>query len=91
MRDYVVPRALSLDEIPGIVADYEQSFAKLRALKADVFLAPHAEQFGLAEKRAKLAAGGPNPFIDPQRLQTTVAASEKAFREDLAKQQDAAQ
>lgn len=77
-------------QYPGIVADYEKSFAKLGTLKADVFLAPHAEQFGLAEKRAKLAAGGPNPFIDPTALQKTVAASEQAFRQELAKQQEAA-
>jgi metallo-beta-lactamase class B len=77
-------------QYPGIVADYEKSFAKLKTMKADVFLAPHAEQFGMTEKRAALAAGGPNPFIDPGLLQKTVAASEKAFREELAKQQDAA-
>lgn len=77
-------------QYPGIVADYEKSFAKLKTMKADVFLAPHAEQFGMREKRAALAAGGPNPFIDPGLLQKTVAASEKAFREELAKQQDAA-
>lgn len=77
-------------QYPGIVADYEQSFAKLRTLKADVFLAPHAEQFGMPAKRARLADGGPNPFIDPGMLQATIAASEKAFRQDLAKQQEAA-
>lgn len=77
-------------QYPGIVADYEKSFANLKTMKADVFLAPHAEQFGMTEKRAALAAGGPNPFIDPGLLQKTVAASEKAFREELAKQQDAA-
>lgn len=78
-------------QYPGIVADYEKTFAKLKTMKADVFLAPHAEQFGMAEKRARLAVGAPNPFIDPGLLQKTVAASEKAFREELAKQQDAAQ
>ena len=77
-------------QYPGIVADYEATFAKLKTLQADVFLAPHAEQFGLAGKRAKLAAGEPNPFVDPGELQRTVAASEAAFRADLAKQQEAA-
>lgn len=77
-------------QYPGIAADYETSFAKLRTLKADVFLAPHAEQFGMPAKRAKLAAGGPNPFIDPGMLPATIAASEAAFRQDLAKQQEAA-
>jgi metallo-beta-lactamase class B len=78
-------------QYPGIVEDYEATFAKLKAMKADIFLAPHAEQFGLAEKRAKLAAGGLNPFVDPGELQRTVAASEQAFRTELAKQQEAAQ
>ena len=77
-------------QYPGIVADYEATFAKLKTMQADVFLAPHAEQFGLGAKRAKLAAAGPNPFVDPGELQRTVAASEAAFRADLAKQQEAA-
>lgn len=74
-------------QYPGIVADYETSFAKLKTMKADVFLAPHAEQMGLAAKRAKLAQGGPNPFVNPAELPAVVAASEKAFRADLARQQ----
>ena len=74
----------------GIVADYQASFAKLKTMKADIFLAPHNEQFGLDAKRAKLKAGGPNPFIDPAELARAVAASEADFRSDLAKQQDAA-
>ena len=77
-------------QYPGIVADYQNTFAKLKNMKADVFLAPHAEQFGLAAKRAKLTGGGPNPFVDPDELQRTVAASEAAFRAELAKQQEAA-
>jgi metallo-beta-lactamase class B len=77
-------------QYPGIVADYQKSFAKLKTLKADVFLAPHAEQFGLAAKRAKLPVANPNPFVDPSELQKVVAASEAAFRTELAKQQEAA-
>ncbi len=77
-------------QYPGIVADYQASFAKLKTMKADIFLAPHNEQFGLDAKRAKLKAGGPNPFIDPAELARAVAASEADFRSDLAKQQDAA-
>ena len=74
----------------GIFADYQASFAKLKTMKADIFLAPHNEQFGLDAKRAKLKVGGPNPFIDPAELARAVAASEADFRSDLAKQQDAA-
>ena len=77
-------------QYPGIVEDYQQSFARLKAMKADIFLAPHNEQFDLDAKRAKLKAGGPNPFIDPTELARAVAASEADFKRDLSKQQDAA-
>ena len=78
-------------QYPGIVADYEQTFARLKTMSADVFLAPHAEQFGLAKKRAAMGEGAPNPFVDPTELERVVAASEAAFRKELAKQQEAAQ
>lgn len=78
-------------QYPGIVGDYEQTFARLKTMSADVFLAPHAEQFGLEKKRAAMREGGPSPFVDPTELQRVVAASEAAFRTELAKQQEAAQ
>lgn len=77
-------------QYPGVVGAYEATFAKLKTMKADVFLAPHAEQFGLVAKRAALDAGNPNPFVDPGELQRVVAASEADFRTQLAKQQEAA-
>lgn len=76
-------------QYPGIVDDYRKAFATLKTLKADIFLVPHAEQFGLEAKRAKLGQG-PNPFVDPTELQTRVAASEADFRRDLARQEEAA-
>jgi metallo-beta-lactamase class B len=76
-------------QYPGIVADYEKAFARLKTLKADVFLAPHTEQFDMAGKRGRLGKG-PNPFVDPTALSKTVAESEAAFRKDLAKQEGAA-
>lgn len=74
-------------QYPGIVADCRRSFALLKTLKADVFLAPHAEQFGLAEKRTQLKTSGPNPFIDPGELSRRVAASETDFNRELARQE----
>jgi metallo-beta-lactamase class B len=76
-------------QYPGIVADYEKALARLKTLKADVFLAPHAEQFDMAGKRARLGKGA-NPFVDPMALPKTVAESEAAFRKELAKQEGAA-
>lgn len=74
-------------QYPGIVADSRRSFALLKTFRADVFLAPHAEQFGLAEKRARLKAGGANPFVDPGELARRVAASEADFNRELARQE----
>jgi metallo-beta-lactamase class B len=74
-------------QYPGIVEDYRRSFALLRTLEADVFLAPHAEQFGLEAKRTRLKAGGANPFIDPGEVSRRVAASESDFRRELARQE----
>lgn len=78
-------------QYPGIVADYRKAFAKLKTIKADVFLAPHGEQFDMAAKRAKLSADGPNPFVDPGELGRIIARSEADFETQLAKQQEAAQ
>ncbi|HTQ15269.1 MAG TPA: subclass B3 metallo-beta-lactamase [Rhizomicrobium sp.] len=75
---------------PAIVADYRASFAKLKTLKADTFLAPHAGMFHPAEKLARRRPGGPNPFIDPEEFQAFVAASEKDFEAELARQRQAA-
>src|SRR3954451_14391180 len=49
----------------GIVTDYKKTFARARDMKVDVLLAPHPEMYKMAEKRAKLTDGGPNPFVNP--------------------------
>lgn len=77
-------------QYPGIVEDYEKAFMRLKRLQADLFLAPHPEQFGFAAKRARLAEGGANPFVDPAELPRVVEASERAFRAELDRQKKAA-
>jgi metallo-beta-lactamase class B len=74
-------------QYPGIVEDYRNSFARLKTLKADVFLAPHGEQFGLEAKRAKLKSDDVNPFVDPEELARRVTASEADFSRELARQE----
>jgi len=74
---------------PEIVSDYERSFALLRQLPCDVFLAPHGSFFRLMEKRAQMAQGGPNPFVDPTELRSWVDQSEKEFQQELKAQQAA--
>lgn len=76
---------------PQIASDYEASFAKLKTLKADVFLAPHAQFYHPQEKLRLRKKGAPNPFIDPGELQRFVAASQRDFEAELAKQKAQAQ
>lgn len=66
---------------PGIVSDYEKTFAKLVAEPAEIFLEGHGFAFALDERRA-----GRRPFVDPEGYRSRVAEAEKAFRDQLAKQ-----
>jgi metallo-beta-lactamase class B len=82
----VVDRLVGNETYPQIVTDYEQTFRKLRTLPSEVFLAPHPSFFDLENKRQRMKADGPNPFIDPTELFHFVEDSERQFRADLAKQ-----
>jgi metallo-beta-lactamase class B len=73
-------------QYPGIVADYESTFAKARTFKVDVFLAPHPEFFHMQEKRAQQQHGGANPFIDPTAFAAYMERSEADFRKQLEAQ-----
>jgi len=69
---------------PGIANDYKKTFAKLRALPCDVFLAPHGSFFDLERKAAELKRGErPNPFIDPDGYRRLLDWSEKDFQDRL--------
>jgi metallo-beta-lactamase class B len=72
---------------PTIVSDYRASFARLKTMDADIFLAPHGGQFHMAEKLAKMKPGAPNPFIDAKELPDMVQKAKAAFDKDLARQQ----
>lgn len=76
---------------PGIVDDYKKTFARAKDMKVDILLAPHPEMFKMPEKRAKIAAGAPNTFVNPGEFNTYAATLEKAFEDALAKQTAAAQ
>jgi metallo-beta-lactamase class B len=75
----------------GIVTDYRKTFARAKDMKVDVLLAPHPEMYKMAEKRAKLADGGPNPFVNPGEFNAYAATLERAFEDALVKQTAAAQ
>jgi metallo-beta-lactamase class B len=69
---------------PQIADDYLATFAKLRSLPCDVFLAPHSGFFDLPGKRERMLKGEtPNPFIDGRGYRAFIQNSEKAFRKQL--------
>lgn len=75
---------------PGMADNYRASFAKVRAMQADVFLANHDIFFGLHAKRARQLAGEKDAFVDPDELQRFNSAMEQGFLKALAEQQAAA-
>ena len=72
---------------PNIATDYEATFKKLKTLPCEVFFGPHGGMFAMAEKFDKLERGvKPNPFIDPDGWRELLAAGEKVFRAQLARE-----
>jgi metallo-beta-lactamase class B len=83
-------RLTGKESYPGIAADYQKSFAVLKALSCDVFLGSHGSFFNLTDKREALAKGAnPNPFIDPAGYQEYLAGSEESFQAELQRQRAA--
>jgi metallo-beta-lactamase class B len=83
-------QTLAPESYPGMIKDYRATFAYIRNVKADIFLANHANFFNLADKRARQIAGDPNAFVNSAALQVFNAQSEREFNDALAKEQAAA-
>jgi len=75
---------------PEMLTDFLRTFALLKSLPCDIFLASHGKFYGLDAKYAKLNKGGPNPFIDPQGYKTELDIQETAFNAVLEEQKKAA-
>ena len=74
---------------PGIVADYERTFAKARSLDVDVFLGAHGFWFDLEGKYERLqspSSGATNPYVDPDGYLEHVDLQESRFRAMLEAQ-----
>jgi len=72
---------------PALVDQFNRSFKVVRALPCDVPLGDHPAQYRMLEKHAKLASGGPNPFIDKANCNLETDIMEAMFRATLAEQQ----
>lgn len=85
-------RFVGRESYPGIAADFEKTFATLKAIPCSLFLAPHGGFFELERKRvlAERGMGMRNPFVDPAGYKAWVAAAESAFRAAVDRQRQEA-
>lgn len=72
---------------PGIVADFDKSFARLGAMKADVVLTGHAEVADVFGRAARQKAGDKDAFVDPALLGRLVDKARADFATTLKKEQ----
>jgi metallo-beta-lactamase class B len=79
-------RLVNNAKYPAIAEDFARTFRVLKSLECDVYLGSHGSYYGIAEKFARLKAGGQNPFVDPQGYKDFVAQREQTFLADLASQ-----
>jgi metallo-beta-lactamase class B len=75
---------------PGIVQDFQHTFAVLWALPCDVFLGAHGGYFDMFTKLEHYPQDGPRVFIDPVGYEHFVAYSQKTFERALTRQETAA-
>jgi metallo-beta-lactamase class B len=76
---------------PGIAADYEHTFAALKALPCDIFLGAHGLYFDMLDKLEKAKSGaGESVWIDPDGYRAAIAEREQAFEAELKRQEAAA-
>jgi metallo-beta-lactamase class B len=75
------------ERYPNVVGDARNTFTRLRALRADVMLAPHGFYFDLEGKAARQTEGSANPFIDAGELGRHLAEMEKDFEQALQSQE----
>jgi len=72
---------------PDISQAYARSFRAQKDLKIDVWLASHAGQFRLHDKYKPGDPYNPDRFVDPAGYLAAVERQEKAYLEQLAREQ----
>ncbi|WP_033925959.1 subclass B3 metallo-beta-lactamase [Sphingomonas sp. 35-24ZXX] len=82
----VAGQSLVPEAYPGMVAAFRGTFAKVKGIRADIFLANHDNFFALADKRRRQIAGDANAFVNPDELQGFNSRMEAQFEGDLKQQ-----
>ena len=86
----VEPRLLLVNnkDYPQIADDYVRSFATLRKLPCDIFLAAHGSFYDLETSTKSVRRGGANPFIDHAGYLAYIDLKEKQFNAELERQKN---
>jgi metallo-beta-lactamase class B len=74
------------ESYPGIATDFVKSFAVLKTLPCDIFLASHGWFFHFVDKHERLMRGDANAFVDPDGYNRYLSESEKDFRQKVDRQ-----
>ena len=72
---------------PGIVEDFDRTFATLKKLPCDIFLGAHGSYFDMLRKLERMSKEGAAVWVDPAGYRRSVAAHEADYREELARQE----
>jgi metallo-beta-lactamase class B len=82
----VAGQSLAPPAYPEIVSDFRTTFARVREIDADVLLTNHPEFMQMEARRARLAAGDANAFVDANALHAFNDRLGRAFNDELARQ-----
>jgi metallo-beta-lactamase class B len=68
---------------PGIAEDYARTFALLKTLHPDIFVAQHPGMFGMEQKAQRMKSGDASAFVDPDGFIRFVEGQEKLYLTQL--------
>ena len=72
-----------IKDYPTIQEDYNQTFAAMQKINFDIWLASHANQFNLHQKRKPGAAYNPKVFMDKKEYLDNITALQNTFLEKV--------
>ena len=75
---------------PEVSAEFQRTFEAVKKIPCDVMLGDHPSEFGMLAKYPKIAAGGPNPYIDKATCRQEIDLEEAMYKAIMAEQAKAA-
>jgi metallo-beta-lactamase class B len=74
------------ERYPGILTDWQRTYAILESLVADVWVSAHTSFFDMDGKLARIGTATANPYVDPLGFRRFVANGRARFAATLAEQ-----